>query len=251
MDPAELEAAEIAIATWNLDPPNACLTSPDASDGIDNILLQAHLYVQVAALFLHVPRSKLPMSASAPLDKTCLSSRSLDTGADDHHTIKSIAASNELCTVAGMPWLREGHSLLLTCGFVLGGAVQLSLISGRLTPSLPRKIRQNKYQKVLLMLSALKYMGRTWPVARNALAQLQTVADATFPRDRRSADDRSGGLAEGSNGAESSGLSGTRLGHDFATDTLPYNETVWGDMDWFGLFTSVNENEDELSSFLT
>lgn len=250
MDPAELEAAEMAIAIWNLDPPNACLTSPDASDGIDNILLQAHLYVQVAALFLHVPRSKLPLAASAPLDKTCLRSCSLDTGADDHHTIKSIAASNELCTVAGMPWLREGHSLLLTCGFILGCAVQLSLISGRFTPSLPQKIRQNKYQKVLLMLSALKYMGRTWPVARNALSQLQAVADATFQRERRSADDRSGGPADGSNGAGSSIWSETRVGYECATDNFTYNDTVWGDMDWFGLFTSMNENEDELSSLL-
>lgn len=249
VDPAELEAAEIAIATWNLDPPNPCQPSPDASDGIDIILLQAHLYVQVAALFLHVPQSKLPLSASAPLDKTCLSSRSLDTGADDHHTIKSIAASNELCTVAGMPWLREGHSLLLTYGFVLGCAVQLSLISGRLTPSTSETIRQNRYQKILLMLSVLKYMGQTWPMARNALSQLQVVANATFPRDPISANDRSSGPTVNSNGAESNSFCETTGRQNFTTDDISYNEPIWEDMDWFGLFTSINENENDLSSF--
>lgn len=108
-----------------------------------------------------------------------------------------------------------------------------------------------RYQKVMLMLSVLKYMGQTWPMARNALSQLQAVANATFPRDPRSANERPGRPAESSNIAGSGSLCETGGRQDFAINDIPYTEPIWEDMDWFGLFTSVNENENELSSFMT
>jgi len=81
------------------------------------------------------------------------------------HAIKSIAASKELCHIASMPSMQEGHSPLAICGFHLGCAVQLSAASLFKTPNFDQKQCRHR---VVLMLGALRYTGKSLPGAQSA-----------------------------------------------------------------------------------
>lgn len=179
LDPDELMAADQAIAAWNLDSPKASFASCDTSGEVDHMLLQAHLLVQVAALFLHVPRTNLPLSAPRAMDVTCLGRGNQGTETCGLHIILSVAALKEICNLATIPWLQESHTPLLLCGFVLACAVQLAVASSRSGASSPKQIQQCR-QRVVLLLSALKYMGTSWPLAQDALLRFQSIANTVF-----------------------------------------------------------------------
>lgn len=244
LDHDELEAADRAIAAWNLDLPKAHFASCDTNGKVDHMLLQAHLLVQVAALFLHVPRTNLPMSAPRAMDVTCLGAANQGTETCGLHIMKSVAASQEICNLATMPWLQEGHTPLLLCGFVLGCAVQLAVASSRAGISSSKQTQQYRH-RVVLLLSALKYLGTTWPLAQDALARFQPIANAVInPLTTRRHDESdrptdSCITIEGS--ASELGQQDGRVetAHDAGTTGEDYPCSV----DWFDFFASVNVDD--------
>lgn len=180
LDPDDLEAADQAKAAWNLDSPKPSFVSRDSSGEVDYMLLQAHLLVQVAAIFLYAPHTNLPVSARHAMDVTCLRGGGQGTEAPGLHAAKSVAASEEICNLAAATWLRGGvHTPLLLCGFVLGCAVQIAASSGGSGADNLRRM-ENRRRRVVLMLSALKFLGETWPLAQVVLSRFQLVADAVF-----------------------------------------------------------------------
>jgi hypothetical protein len=176
-DLQELESASNDIASWFYNLTDSSFTSPESPEESDQILLQAHLLVQVASIFLHFPRSNLPSSGPSAVDVTCLRKALPGMENSRQHAIKSIAASKELCHIASMPSMQESHSPLAICGFLLGCAVQLSAASLFKTPDSDQKQCRNR---VVLMLGALRYIGKAWPGAQSALHHLQPFADTVF-----------------------------------------------------------------------
>jgi hypothetical protein len=176
-DLQELESTGNEIASWLYNLPDSSFTSPESPEESDQILLQAHLLVQVASIFLHFPRSNLPSSGPSAIDVTCLRKALPGMENSKQHAIKSIAASKELCHIASMPSMQESHSPLAICGFLLGCAVQLSAASLFQTPSFDQKQFRHR---VKLMLAAMRYIGKAWPGAQSALHHLQPFADAVF-----------------------------------------------------------------------
>jgi hypothetical protein len=175
-DLQELEATSNEIASWLYNLPDSSFTSPESPEDSDQILMQAHLLVQVGGIFLHFPRSNLPSSGSA-IDVTCLRKALPGMENSKQHAIKSIAASKELCHIASMPSLHESHSPLAICGFLLGCAVQLSAAALFNTPNLDQKQCRHR---VVLMLGALRHIGKAWPGAQSASNHLKPFADAVF-----------------------------------------------------------------------
>lgn len=243
LDPHELEAADQAIAAWNLDSPKASFISCDSNGEVDHMLLQAHLLVQVATLFLHVPRTNLPLFAPRAMDVTCLGGGNQGTETCGLHIIKSVAASKEICNLATIPWLQESHTPLLLCGFVLGCAVQLAVASSRSGMISPKQTQQCR-QRVVLMLSALKFLGGTWPLAQDALLRFQPIAHAVFsPLAARGHDEPDGptdscitvegGASEiGQDGRADSAQNVGALGEDYSCN-----------IDWFDFFASVDVDD--------
>jgi hypothetical protein len=68
-DLQELEAADNEISSWLYNLPDSSFTSPEFPEGSDQILLQAHLLVQVASIFLHFPA---PIFHHRPLQQLTL-----------------------------------------------------------------------------------------------------------------------------------------------------------------------------------
>lgn len=246
-DPDDLEAADEAIAAWNLDPPKISSVSCDSSGKVDYMLLQAHLLMQVAAIFLHAPRTNLPISAPRAMGVTCLRGDGSGQGTEARglHAAKSVAASEEICDLAAAPWLRGGgHTPLLLCGFVLGCAVQIAASSGGSGTDNPRRMEQSR-RRVVLMLSALKFLGRTWPLAQDALSRFQPVADSVFSP-------RSAGEYCGNKGSVDSCItvdgSASEVGRQDSGVDCAQNSGLTGEdypcnVDWFDFFACVDEGD--------
>lgn len=241
LDPDELEAADQAIAAWNLDSPKASFASCDSGGEVDHMLLQAHLLVQVATLFLHVPRTNLPLSAPRAMDVTCLGGGNQGTETCGLHIIKSVAASKEICDLATIPWLQDSHTPLLICGFVLGCAVQLAVASSRSGTNSPKLIQQCRH-RVVLLLSALKYLGATWPLAQDALSRFQPVASAVFSPLMAGKHDESNRQTDSCITVEGSA---SEVGQqynsgDSVQNAIPMGEDDPCNIDWFDFFASVD-----------
>ena len=176
-DLQELEATGNEIASWLYNLIDSSFTSSDFPEESDQILLQAHLLVQIASIFLHFPRSNLPSSGPSAIDVTCLRKALPGMENSKQHAIKSIAASKEICHIASMPCMQESHSPLAICGFLLGCAVQLSAASLSKTAGPDQKQCRHR---VVLLLGALRYTGKAWSCAQSALHHLQPFADAVF-----------------------------------------------------------------------
>lgn len=178
VEPQELEAVCNAIASWSYHLPDSSFASPDDLEESDQMLIQAHLLVQVATIFVHLPRSNLLPSAPSAIDATCLSKGLQRMEKSVQHGTRAIAASRELCRIAATPFLQDIHSPVAVCGLLLGSAVQLSAASHYSTQK-PRYSEQCRH-RIVVMLGALKHIGKAWSSGRIALQRVQPFADAIF-----------------------------------------------------------------------
>ncbi|KAK5713274.1 hypothetical protein LTR17_017689 [Elasticomyces elasticus] len=131
----KIEATDAALAAWRLhNSSSASLVSPGGD--IDPLLFQAHFFLHTASIFLHFPRSDLPLtvpSSSQAIDTTCAKAHarltSSSTSGAQIHTMKAIAASKEICSLAAIPWPLELHSPFFVCAVILACIVQLAAAS--------------------------------------------------------------------------------------------------------------------------
>lgn len=244
--PYELEAVGNAIASWSYHLPNSTFSLPGSPGELDRILLQAHLLVQIASIFLHFPRSDLPSSAPSAIDVTCLAKGPPGMENSAQHATKSIAASRELCNITSLPSLQNDQSPMAICGYLLGCAVQLSVASELKTGS-SQQMQQFRH-RVVLMLGALKCSGRTWPAAQSALQHLQPFARSVFTRacQDHSIDDRTLHLGDPTTVHESSEIipqDNMTSQHSFEPNVDLALEDNPLDINWFDFFQPVNLSE--------
>lgn len=189
-DPHEMEAVDNAIASWPYHLPDVSCSISGIPGDSDPILLQAHLLVQVASVFLHFPRSNLPSSTPSAMDVTCLAKGPPSMENSAQHAAKSIAASRKLCNIASLPSVQDYHSPMAVCGYLLGCAVQLSVASELRTRSSHQM--QRCRHRVILVLGALRCSGKAWPAAQSALQHVKPFARSVFNTacQGQSADDR-------------------------------------------------------------
>lgn len=248
VEPQELEAVCNVIASWPYHLPDSSFALPDSLEDSDQILIQAHILVQVASIFLNLPRSSLPSSAPSAIDATCLSKGLQRMEKSTQHGTKAIAASKELCRIAATPFLQDIHSPMTICGFLLGSAVQLSIASHYRTHN-PRYSEQCRH-RIVVLLGALKQTGKAWASGRIALRRVQPFADAIFTssNDNNSEDIR---VLPGSNATATSVPAA-----EATTLEIPMNEqdlelnlgTTLQDglsgVNWFDFFQSIDPSTD-------
>jgi len=175
VDPEELEAVCNDIASWSYCLDGSSFALPGSLEDYDQILIQAHVLVQIASIFLHFPRSRLPSSAPCAADATCLSKGLERMERSTPHGSSAVAASRELCRVASMPFSQVIHSPIAVCAFLLGSAVQLASASSQMTDN--QSYSQRCRNRVVLMLGALKQTGKAWSSGLTALHRVQPFAD--------------------------------------------------------------------------
>ncbi|CAK1360928.1 uncharacterized protein RHO25_005451 [Cercospora beticola] len=175
----DVEAASMSVASWTYRLSETSYPFSESLLECDQLLIQAQMLVQVASIFLHFPRSNLPSSKPSAVDITCLSNGPQVVENSALHTVQAIAASNELCSMASILHLRDSHSPLAICAFLLGTAVQLS-VAAECDKCQVDKIQQCR-QRVVLLLGALRSIGKTWPAVQSAVHLLGPFADTVFP----------------------------------------------------------------------
>jgi hypothetical protein len=178
VDSRELEAVCNDIASWSYHLADSSFALPDSLEDFDQTLIQAHLLVQIASIFLHFPRSHLPSCAPFATKVTCLGKGLERMERSTQHGSSAIAASRELCRIASVPCSQATHSPMTICAFLLGSAVQLSSASINKTGTLSHS--QPCRHRVVLMLSALKQIGKAWSSGLTALHHIQPFVDLVF-----------------------------------------------------------------------
>jgi hypothetical protein len=251
VDPEELEAVCNDIASWSYCLDDSSFALPGSLEDYDQILIQAHVLVQIASIFLHFPRSRLPSSAPCAADATCLSKGLERMERSTQHGSSALAASRELCRVASMPFSQFIRSPIAVCAFLLGSAVQLASASSHMTGN--QRDSQRCRNRVVLMLSALKQTGKAWSSGLTALHRVQPFADMVITKVN---DHNSGGLSTPAGSGidntsnlpvafETSGRTSGQNDHEFNMGATSQDDLL--NVNWFEFFQSVDPSSDILT----
>lgn len=178
-DISKIQAVTNALMGWeyNLTPHQADLIGPFGE--VDLLLFQAKCFISCARLFLHFPRSELPLTVPSARDVACARNYTQQASTSRQHTVKAISASKDLTDLAAVPWPLDRHSPFLVCGLVLGCIIQLATASIHFHECSKDCLSQHR-DRVVLLLGALSRLGERWPLAQNAVGKLKIVAETVF-----------------------------------------------------------------------
>ncbi|CZT21372.1 related to C6 transcription factor [Ramularia collo-cygni] len=176
-----IQAIDNAIASFKHHIPNDKAAIIDRSGECDQMMFQAFVFIQLASIFLHFPRSELPITMPSSAEITCARQHMEQVSpVSNQHAAKSMAASKDLANLASLPI--EKHSPFFICGLVFSCVVQLSACS-----AYPQSSTQQNRDRVALILGVLKSFGRTWTIAQYVSQQLKRAASEVFtPRPENS-----------------------------------------------------------------
>ncbi|KAJ9252017.1 transcriptional regulator family: Fungal Specific TF [Paecilomyces variotii] len=169
----QVEAVDARIASWyhNLPESKTELMRPDG--GVDEMMFQARMVVNGAAIFLHFPRSDLLSSPAVAASVICGHSGTVLVPTFSHHThaMKAIKSASEISNLAAtrLPVIR--HTPFFICALVLSSIVQLagySVKAGQMPD--PRRDR------LTLTIGVFKSLGRTWAISQTIMRQIKVVA---------------------------------------------------------------------------
>jgi hypothetical protein len=152
--PDDIQALETALTSWEYNLPSSCTDVIDASGEVDLMMFQAHCFILCSNVFLHFPRSDLPETVPSARDIACAKGYVQLNPTSKHHTIKALAASKSLSSLATIPWPLDRHSPFFVCGLVLGSIIQLAAASVHMHQCRLNCLQQHR-DRIVLMLGAL------------------------------------------------------------------------------------------------
>ncbi|KAL4908881.1 hypothetical protein BDW74DRAFT_165602 [Aspergillus multicolor] len=187
--PDHLQAVANALTNWTNHLPPDKVGVMDMYGTIDEMLFQAHLTIQYAAMLLHLPRSNLlasvqvpngdtssPSSSQAicPVPPTARLSPSLTR---QDHDVMATEASKTLTNLLSIRSSGRGYSPFAVPVLGLAGLVQLA------TSELhPPACADHHHSRVLLVLGCLKLLRSSWPLGKEAHRMLRRAAARTIER---------------------------------------------------------------------
>lgn len=169
----KIQTVDNAIAAWKYHLPDTRAGIINRSGEVDQMMFQAHTFIDVASILLHFPRSELPFMLPAAAELACGERMFQGSPALSQSTVKALSGSQEISDLVTLPL--DTMSPLFACGLVLGSIVQLSACSAH-----PNNCSSQHRDRVLLMTGGLKAMGRNWPISRDNLRELNKIANAIF-----------------------------------------------------------------------
>lgn len=169
-----IQAIDNAVAGWKFHLPNTKAGIIDHSGEMDHIMFQAYMIVYCASIFLHFPRSELPITMPPAAEITCARQHMEQVSpTSTQHAVKAMAASKDLANLAALPM--EKHSPFFICGLVFACIVQLSACS-----AYPRNTTPQNRDRVALLIGVLKSFSRHWAIAQYVSGQLKRAANEIF-----------------------------------------------------------------------
>lgn len=220
-----IQAIDNAIASWKFHLPNEKATIVNHAGEVDQMLFQATMFIQCASIFLHFPRSELPITMPPAAEIACAQQHMEQVSpTSTQHAVKAMTASKDLANLATLPI--EKNSPFLICGLVFACIVQLSACS-----AYPRSTTQQNRDRVALLIGVLKSLSRNWAISQYVSTQLKRAANEIF-------NPRNDVCAAPSSSSYDSGVDLTTFPTDMSWFDLFYNEGMQGmqgQMDMTGL----------------
>ncbi|EER29628.1 hypothetical protein D8B26_003801 [Coccidioides posadasii str. Silveira] len=170
----QVESIDASIGSWFHHLPNSKrnILGPDGT--VDQLLFRAHMIINCALIYLHLPRSNLLSTPTATASIPC-ARRSLCIAAASStnltHAIKSIKAANDLAALAALRSTVIKQTPFFICGLVLSAIVQLCACSVRASNCL-----QPRRDRIALIVGELKALNSTWVISRLVMKQIKLVA---------------------------------------------------------------------------
>ncbi|GIZ47584.1 hypothetical protein CKM354_001067200 [Cercospora kikuchii] len=169
-----IQSIDNAMASWKFHIPNDKAGIVLRSGEVDQMMFQAFLFVYISNIFLHFPRSELPITMPASAEIAC-ARRHMEqvSPTSSQHAAKALSASKELTNLASLPV--ERYSPFFICGLVFACVVQLSACS-----AYPKATTEPNRDRVALIIGVLKSLSRNWSIATYVGQQLKKAAHEIF-----------------------------------------------------------------------
>ncbi|KAF2212094.1 hypothetical protein CERZMDRAFT_68331 [Cercospora zeae-maydis SCOH1-5] len=169
-----IQSIDNAMASWKFHIPNDKAGIVLRSGDVDQMMFQAFLFVYISNIFLHFPRSELPITMPASAEISC-ARRHMEqvSPTSSQHAAKALSASKDLTNMASLPV--ERYSPFFICGLVFACVVQLSACS-----AYPKASTEPNRDRVALIIGVLKSLSRNWSIATYVGQQLKKAAHEIF-----------------------------------------------------------------------
>lgn len=215
-----IQAIDNAIASWRFHLPNDKAGILTHSGDTDEIMFQANMFIHISSIFLHFPRSELPITMPPTAEIDCAQQHMEQVSpTSTQHAVKAMAASKDLANLASLPV--ERHSPFFICTLVFACVVQLSACT-----AYPRDATQQNRDRVALIIGVLKSLSRNWGLGQFVSSQLKRAANEVFnPRD-----DAASAASSGASTYDSGIDLGPFSASDMSFFDLFYNDGMHGQM---------------------
>lgn len=219
-----IQAIDNAIAGWKVHLPNDKASILTHSGETDEMMFQAHVFIQCASIFLHFPRSELPITMPPAAEIACAQQHMEQVSpTSTQHAVKSINASKDLANLAALPV--DKHSPFFVCGLVFACIVQLSACS-----AYPGSSTQQNHDRVALIIGLLKSLSRNWAIAQYVSQQLKRAANEIFNPGSSKQDCATPSTGAGTGSTYDSGIDLSTFPTDVSWLDLFYNDGLQGAM---------------------
>ncbi|KAJ5919345.1 hypothetical protein N7466_010288 [Penicillium verhagenii] len=169
----QVEAIDARIASWfhHLPDSKLELIRPDGS--VDEIMFQATMIINGAAIYLNFPRSDLLSSPAVASEVICGHHGPISVPAFSHHAhaMKAVKAASELSALAAIRLPVERHTPFFICALTLSSIVQLAACSVK-AGNMPDPSRD----RIGLTIGVFKSLARTWAISQSIMRQIKAVA---------------------------------------------------------------------------
>ncbi|KAE8357060.1 hypothetical protein BDV28DRAFT_126154 [Aspergillus coremiiformis] len=164
---------DVRITAWFLSLPDS-KTELLRSDGlVDEMMFQANMVVNGAAIYLHFPRSDLLSSPAMAAEVICghHGHGSIPAVSQHAHAMKAVKAATEISTLASIRMPVVKHTPFFICALVMSSIVQLAACSVK-AGQMPDPSRD----RLTLTIGVFKSLGRTWAISQVIVRQIKAVA---------------------------------------------------------------------------
>ncbi|KAF7593104.1 hypothetical protein BBP40_012049 [Aspergillus hancockii] len=168
-----VEAIDARVTSWfhHLPESKAELLRGDGS--VDEMMFQATMVVNGAAIYLHFPRSDLLSSPAMAAEVICGHHGPCSIPAFSHHAhaMKAVKAASEISSLASIRMPVVKHTPFFICALVMSSIVQLAACSVK-AGQMPDPSRD----RLSLTIGVFKSLGRTWAISQVIVRQIKAVA---------------------------------------------------------------------------
>ncbi|KAB8208548.1 hypothetical protein BDV34DRAFT_222629 [Aspergillus parasiticus] len=168
-----VEAIDARITSWFHHLPESKSELLRSDGSVDEMMFQATMVVNGAAIYLHFPRSDLLSSPAMAAEVICGHHGPCSIPAFSHHAhaMKAVKAASEISSLASIRMPVVKHTPFFICALVMSSIVQLAACSVK-AGQMPDPSRD----RLTLTIGVFKSLGRTWAISQAIVRQIKAVA---------------------------------------------------------------------------